>query len=114
MSETSAAVPRDHLADMTRERDAWRASTFKCLFLFFAINGSMIAAPHIERAWLAWRAEPRPVSVQVPCPPLTRGNPDGWASGMIPAGPVTMPYAAPRCDSAPAGMPCFLDAGGTP
>ncbi len=56
MSETSAAVPRDRLADMTRARDAWRRSATAWMLSCF-LNMATWMLPHIERAWLAWRAE---------------------------------------------------------
>jgi hypothetical protein len=66
MSETSAAVPRDHLADMTRERDWWMREA-RLRLVAFAVVLIAFAAPHLERAWLAWRAEPVPPELLAQC-----------------------------------------------
>lgn len=67
--ESSTAIPRDHLADMTRERDKWRreAHVWLALTVMWCVTA---AAPYIERAWTEWRAEKPKVSAQVQCVPL--------------------------------------------
>jgi hypothetical protein len=66
MTTTSTGIARDRLADMTRERDWWRREALLRL-VAFAMMFLAFIAPHIERAWLAWRAEKPPVSVHVQC-----------------------------------------------
>jgi len=108
MSETSTGIVRDHLADMTRERDAWRreARVWLALAVLWCVTA---VAPYIESAWLAWRAEAPQVSVQVQCMDpvrITRGNPDvmqvEWNAGTtsMPCDPDTW-----RCIT----VPCSLE-----
>ena len=87
--ETSTGIARDHLADMTRERDAWRNNAYRLLLYCFANMAMWMGpwlAPHIERAWLAWRAEPVPqVRAQVQCmDPVRVLEPTGGQSVWVP------------------------------
>jgi hypothetical protein len=79
MSETSAAAPRDHLADMTRERDGWRvaAMEWKLAAATWAATAAVAAVGLLVMgAVVAWSTEPVRAQVQCMDPVrVTHGDP---------------------------------------